>query len=197
MHTLPALPYGYNALEPHIDAMTVELHYSKHHQTYCDKLNAGLAGTEFESLSLHDLVAQTRTLPESVQTIVKNHGGGLLNHNIYRETMTPGGSTPSANLQDSIAKHFGSWEEFKTQFTTKAVAVFGSGWTRLEKEGDNLIISNYPNQENPLMNGRQPILGVDVREHAYYLKCQNSRPEYLENRWSLINRDKVEQNIGA
>lgn len=193
--TLAPLPYATNALEPIIDTKTVELHYGKHHQTYCDKLNAGIAGTEYETQTLEQLVSQTNTLPDNLKTIVRNHGGWLLNHNIYRATMIAGWSAPSDNFKATIEKSFGSRDEFQKQFVTNATNLFGSGRTRLEKDGDTLKITNYPNQENPLMYGKTPLLGLDVREHAYYLNYQNRRAEYINGRRSLINRSAVEKSL--
>lgn len=203
---LPPLSYALNGLLPAIDARTVVLHYSKHHQTYCDKLNAWLTGTEYETWSLENLLSGINELPDNLKPIVKNHGGGLHNHNIYRATMTPGWSTPSDYLKSTISKSFGSWEAFETEFKNKATTLFGSGRTWLEiippsplwQEGGELVlqITNYPNQENPLMYWKKPILGCDIREHAYYLSHQNRRAEYVDGWWSLINWDEVEKNLG-
>lgn len=195
MFTLPPLPYAFDALEPVIDTKTVELHYTKHHQTYCDKLNAGLKGTEYEEWTLEQLLFEINKLPDNLKTIVKNHGGGLYNHNIYRATMKPGWSKPSDYFTSQIEKSFASREGFQEQFIAQATALFGSGRTRLEMQNDKLEIKNYPNQENPRMYGKKPILGVDVREHAYYLHYQNRRPEYINARRNSIDWSAVEQNL--
>ncbi len=195
MFTLSPLPYTYTALEPAIDAKTVEIHYTKHHQTYCDKLNAGLEWTEYSSWVLEDLLTNINSLPDNLKPVVRNHGGGLLNHTIYWETMIAGGSKPGAEFQQSIVGSFGSWAEFEKQYKDKALALFGSGWTWLEKDWDNLIITNYPNQENPLMYWKLPLLGIDVWEHAYYLHYQNRRVEYINGRRSLINWAEVEKKL--
>lgn len=195
MHSIIKLPYAYNALEPIIDAKTVEIHYTKHHQTYCDKLNAGLSGTEFEQYTLEDLLTHYPQLPDNLQWVVKNHGGWLYNHNIYRQTMTNKETTPSQNLETSISKSFGSRMNFEKEFKEKALSLFGSGRVWLEKEWNNLIISHYPNQENPLLYGKQAILGIDVWEHAYYLHYQNRRADYINGRRTLINRDIVDATL--
>lgn len=195
--TLPPLPYAFDALEPVIDAKTVELHYTKHHQTYCDKLNAGLMGTEHEAMTLAQLLSNVAILPDNLKPIVKNHGGGLMNHDIYRVTMTPGWTEPSTEFKLLIEDSFGTREAFETEFKTKAAAVFGSGRTWLEKDGADLKITNYPNQENPLMYDKKPLLGLDVWEHAYYLHYQNRRPEYINGRRSIINWEAVEKMMNV
>lgn len=193
MFVLPLLSYWYDDLEPMIDAHTVELHYSKHHQTYCDKLNAWIKGTEYESRSLEQLLGGIDQLPDPLKQVVRNHGGGLYNHNVYRSTIKPGGSMPWTVLISLIEYHFGSRSEFETQFKTKASTLFGSWWTWLEYDGKDLLITNYPNQENPLMVGKTPLLWIDIREHAYYLNYQNRRWDYINGRRTLVDWDCVYQ----
>lgn len=190
--TLPTLSYAYDALEPHIDAKTMEIHHTKHHQTYVDKLNAALAGTEFEEKTLDELLQSIDILPETVRGAVRNHGGGHRNHSFFRKIMTPGGGEMSDNLLTMINSSFGSVEDFQKQFAEKAMGVFGSGRARVIKEYDDLSIVTTPNQDNPLMKGQKAILGIDLWEHAYYLKSQNRRAEYIENFWKTINREQVE-----
>lgn len=197
MHTLPKLPYDYNALEPYIDAQTMEIHCTKHHQTYCDKLNAWLENhPDYQKLSLEELVSSIDTLPDSLKHIVRNHGWGMINHNIFRATMTDNFTDPDMDLIDKMAHEFWSFEAFKLDFETKALWLFWSWWTWLEKDGDKLIITNYSLQENPLMYGKKPILWLDLREHAYYLKNQNRRWDYIKNWWDTINWAEVQKNIG-
>ena len=190
--TLPALSYAYDALEPHIDAKTMEIHHTKHHQTYVDKLNAAVAGTEFEEKTLDELLQSIDILPESVRGAVRNHGGGHWNHSFFWKIMTPGGGEMSASLLDMINTSFGSVEDFQKQFAEKAMGVFGSGRAWVIKEYDELSIVTTTNQDNPLMKGQKAILGIDLREHAYYLKSQNRRAEYIENFWKTINWQQVE-----
>ncbi len=193
--TLPPLPYAFDALESVIDAQTVELHYTKHHQTYCDKLNAWVAGTEYETRTLAQLLSKVHDIPDNLKPIVRNHGWWLMNHDIYWATMIPGGSKPSHDFKALVEGSFGSRDGFQEQFIANATALFGSGRTRLEVQTDKLQITNYPNQENPLMYGKKPLLGLDVREHAYYLNYQNRRPEYIKARRSIINRVAVEKML--
>lgn len=192
-YTLSPLPYAFDALEPLIDARTVEIHYTKHHQTYCDKLNAGLVGSDYEWLPLEELVSKVSSLPTALQTIVKNHGWWLLNHTIYRDTMRPGWSAPTQEFTERIGESFWSREQFQDEFTTKAASLFGSWWTWLQAKDTTLSVQNYPNQENPLMAGFLPLVWIDLREHAYYLKHQNKRADYIADRRSLIDRKLVEQ----
>lgn len=193
MFTLPPLPYTYDALEPYIDAQTMEIHHSKHHQAYVDKLNGAVVGTEWEEKPLDELLQSLPLLPDNIKTVVKNHGWGHRNHTFFWNIMIPGWSTPSDNFMQIINKNFGSFDSFKEQFATAALANFGSGRTRLIKKHDDLEIVNTPNQNNPLMDYNKAILGIDVREHAYYLKYQNRRAEYLTNRRSVVNWNKVEE----
>lgn len=193
MFTLPTLPYAYDALEPHIDWQTMEIHHSKHHQAYIDKLNAAITGTEWEEKPLDELLQTLPLLPDSIKAAVKNNGWWHRNHTFFWQIMTPEGSTPSDTLLKTINDRFGSFDSFKEQFTTAALANFGSGRTRVIKKHDELEIVNTPNQNNPLMDHQKAILGIDLREHAYYLKNQNRRADYINNRWNIINWDKVEE----
>lgn len=192
-HALPALPYAFDALEPHFDAKTMEIHYSKHHQTYVDKLNAALD----KHLALHEktveeLVADLEMVPEDIRAAVRNHGGGHLNHSMFWQLLAPNaGGQPSGALLEAINKKFGSFEAFTTQFSDAAANRFGSGWAWLVLDGKDLAIVSTANQDNPITDGKTPILGLDVWEHAYYLKYQNKRPEYIKAFWSLVNWNEV------
>lgn len=190
--TLPALPYNHDALEPYIDKQTMEIHHGKHHQAYVDNLNKALAGTEHENKSLEDLLKNISALPAAV----RNNGGGHWNHTFFWESMAPhAGGTPSGELADAINSAFGSFDAFKEKFATAGATRFGSGWAWLIIKDGKLEVSSTPNQDNPLMDVAEvkgtPILGVDVWEHAYYLKYQNRRPEYLNNFWNVVNWAKV------
>lgn len=192
MHTLPKLPYDYNALEPYIDAQTMELHHSKHHQTYVDKLNGALESTEWADTSLEEVLQSLDDLPEAIRTVVRNNGGGHWNHSFFWESMIPGAAgLPSGDLHDLIVSSFGSLEQFKQDFSDAAVARFGSGWVWLMKDGDSLKLESTSNQDSPIMESREPLLGLDVWEHAYYLKYQNRRPEYVENWWEVVDWETV------
>lgn len=194
MFTLPKLPYEYAALEPHIDAQTMELHHTKHHQTYIDKLNAALEGqTALLEMPVEQLVADLSQLPEAVRTAVRNHGGGHANHSLFWTILTPqGGSEPTGELAAAIAELSGDYARFQEQFTQAAAGHFGSGWAWLVLGADQkLAIVTTPNQDSPLMNGQTPIMGLDVWEHAYYLKYQNRRPEYIQAFWQLLNWPEV------
>jgi len=197
--TLPNLPYSYEALEPHIDSKTMELHHSKHHNTYVTKLNAGLEKyPELLNLDIVSLISKFNELPEDIKTVVKNHGGGHLNHSMFWELMTPNFQNPSDELKNTLGADFEGYDNFVSKFKEMATNLFGSGWTWLikNKEG-KLEIKNYPNQENPLMYGDKPVLGLDVWEHAYYLKNQNRRNEYIESFFSVINWEQVSKNLTA
>ena len=190
--TLPALPYAHNALEPHIDTLTMQIHHGKHHQAYVDNLNKAIAGTEHENKSLAQLVAQAG----SISAPVRNNGGGHWNHSFFWESLSPsGGGVPSGKLADAINTAFGSFDDFKTKFAAAGVGRFGSGWAWLIVKDGKLEISSTPNQDNPLMDVAEvkgaPVLGVDVWEHAYYLKYQNKRPDYLAAIWNLIDWKKA------
>jgi Fe-Mn family superoxide dismutase len=189
---LPKLSYAYDALEPLIDARTMEIHHSKHHAAYTSKLNDAVSGTELEGKSIEELLANV----SKHSTAVRNNGGGFYNHNLYWEIMAPGGaSQPEGDLLKAITDSLGSVDKFKEAFANAAATRFGSGWAWLVKQGDSLVISSTPNQDNPLMDVADvkgtPILGIDVWEHAYYLKYQNKRPDYIEAFWKVINWDEV------
>ncbi len=194
VHELPTLPYAFDALEPHIDARTMEIHHDKHHATYVNKLNAALEShPDLQSKSLEDLLAGLTSLPDSVRGAVNNHGGGHLNHSIFWNNMSPnGGGAPSGELASAIDSAFGSFDEFKTKFASAAAARFGSGWAWLcaDRSG-KLTVRDFPNQDNPLTEGFKPLLGIDVWEHAYYLKYQNRRPDYIAAFWNVVNWSDV------
>lgn len=192
----PALPYAYDALEPHIDRMTMELHHTKHHKGYFDKFTAAIKGTDMESKSLPEIFANISKAPAAV----RNNGGGFYNHSLFWEILSPnGGGKPTGELADAINKTFGSFEEFQTKFNDAAATRFGSGWAWLSVKPDkSLSVCSSPNQDNPLMDVHDckgtPIMGLDVWEHAYYLKYQNRRPDYIGAFWNLVNWGKVADN---
>ena len=194
MHTLPKLPYAYDALEPHIDAKTMEIHHTKHHQAYIDKLNGAIKGTEFEKMDVNKLLKQLSKVPDSIRMTVRNNGGGHSNHSMFWEIMSPdGGGEPSGEVGDAISEAFGSFDKFKEVFANASVSRFGSGWAWLIVENGRLGITSTPNQDTPVMDGKKAVLGLDVWEHAYYLKYQNRRPEYIAAWWNVINWDKVNE----
>ena len=190
---LPKLPYDYAALEPYIDAQTMQLHHDKHHATYVSKLNAALEGHEFANLSIEDVISRLNEVPEAKRTAVRNNGGGHINHTMFWELMTPGGSKePTGELATAINAKFGSFSAFKDAFNDAGAKRFGSGWAWLVLDkGGNLAVTSTANQDSPLIDGNFPILGNDVWEHAYYLKYQNRRPEYLSAWWNVLNWDVV------
>jgi Fe-Mn family superoxide dismutase len=192
-HQVPDLPYAFDALEPHIDARTMEIHHDKHHAAYVSKLNAALEGhPDLQSKSVEDLLSNIDGVPESIRTAVRNHGGGHANHSLFWTVMSPnGGGEPGGDLGDAIANAFGSFGDFKSKLSDAAGGVFGSGWGWLVVNGGKLEIVSRPNQDSPLMDGATPILGVDVWEHAYYLKYQNKRPDYLAAWWNVVSWDEV------
>jgi Fe-Mn family superoxide dismutase len=191
-HSLPKLPYAYTALEPIIDAQTMEIHYTKHHQAYIDKLNAAIAGTEWENLSVEDLLRRFNEVPDDKKTAVRNHGGGHANHSLFWTLLTtPNTTQPSGDLEKALIDTFGSIQDFKVKFSEKATLQFGSGWAWLTVTDGTLEVSSTPNQDSPLMDGKTPILGLDVWEHAYYLRYQNKRPDYVANFWNVVNWDEV------
>jgi len=196
-YTLPNLPYSTDALEPHIDSRTMEIHHSKHHNTYVTKLNAGLQNhPELLALDIKTLISKFNELPEEVKTVVKNHGGGHLNHSIFWEIMTPEFVVPTDNLKNILGADFGGFENFVIKFKEMATNLFGSGWTWVIKNKEGKIeIKNYANQENPLMFGDTPIMGIDVWEHAYYLKNQNRRNEYIESWFNVIKWIDIENRL--
>ena len=196
--TLPALPYAYDALEPHIDARTMEIHHTKHHQTYVNNLNAALEkAPQLEGKSLDDLMKNINSVPEAVRTAVRNNGGGHWNHSQFWEWMGQRrGGEPSGRLADAIKSSFGDFAKFKEQFAAAGTGRFGSGWAWLIAEGNGkLSITSTPNQDNPLMEGKKAILGLDVWEHAYYLKYQNKRPDYIAAWWNVVNWDAVAKKL--
>jgi Fe-Mn family superoxide dismutase len=196
MFTLPDLAYSYDALEPYIDAQTMEIHHSKHHATYVSKLNDALKDSEWANQSIEDLLQGLDALPESIQTSVRNNGGGHYNHSLFWQLMSPdGGGMPNDKLHDMIVESFGSFEEFKKQFTDAAIARFGSGWAWLIRSGDKLEITSTPNQDSPMMEGIAPLLGLDVWEHAYYLKYQNRRPDYIDAWWNVVDWQAVQDRL--
>ena len=187
--TLPPLPYDYAALEPHIDEQTMRIHHDKHHDAYVKNLNAALEGhAELAALSIEALLARLDAVPEKARTAVRNNGGGHANHTLFWEIMTQGGATePEGKLADAITSSFGSFKDFKEQFAKAAATRFGSGWAWLVPEGKGLAITSTPHQDTPLMDGVTPLLGLDVWEHAYYLKYQNRRPDYVTAWWNVVN----------
>ena len=198
-HQLPPLPYAFDALEPHIDAKTMEIHHDKHHATYVAKLNEALdKEPSQQGKGLEELLRGIDDVPESIRTAVRNHGGGHANHSLFWEVMGPGGGgSPSGELAGAIQRDFGSFEAFKEKLTNAAANQFGSGWGWLVAGGGKLEVLARPNQDSPLMDGKTPLLGVDVWEHAYYLKYQNRRPDYLAAWWNTINWRAVAQRYGA
>jgi len=197
-YEVPALPYDYNALEPHIDEQTMRVHHDKHHQAYVDKVNAALAGTEWAEKPIEDVLKSLDALPADKQGPVRNNGGGHANHSLFWELLSPtGGGEPGGELGAAIAAAFGSFDEFKTAFKNAGVNQFGSGWAWLVHDGAGLGVTSTPNQDTPLSAGKTPLLGADVWEHAYYLKYQNRRPDYLDAFWNVVNWDKVAELYAA
>lgn len=195
---LPQLPYAYDALEPHIDKETMNIHHTKHHNTYVTNLNNAVAGTEFENKTVEELVSNLDAVPENIRTAVRNNGGGHYNHSLFWQLLSPnGGGEPSGALLDAINAKFGSFSAFKDEFTKAATGRFGSGWAWLVVNNGELEVMSTPNQDNPLMEGKTPILGLDVWEHAYYLKYQNRRPEYISAFWNVVNWDEVAKRYQA
>lgn len=199
MFELPALPYAFDALEPHIDARTMEIHHDKHHAGYTNKLNAAIEGTAFANKSIEEILGNLNAVPENIRTAVRNNGGGFANHSLFWQIMGPnGGGTPSGDLAAAIDSTFGGFDSFKEQFSNAAATRFGSGWAWLAVDGGGaLSVSSTPNQDSPLMEGKTPILGLDVWEHAYYLHYQNRRPEYIAAFWNVINWDNVAKFYAA
>ena len=195
--TLPNLPYAHDALEPYIDKMTMEIHHGKHHQAYVNNLNAALEKhPELQSKSVDELCRSINSVPEDIRTAVRNNGGGHWNHSLFWTWMAPNaGGTPTGTIADAINASFGSFDAFKDQFQKAGVGRFGSGWAWLIKDGTKLSITSTPNQDNPLMEGKTAILGVDVWEHAYYLKYQNRRPDYLAAWWNVVNWAEVSKAL--
>jgi len=196
-HELPALPYKLDALEPHIDARTMEIHHGKHHATYVTKLNEAIKGqAALESRSLVELLRDLSAVPESIRMPVRNHGGGHLNHSLFWKLMQAGGGgEPAGELGDAIRSTFGSFQEFKTKFAEAGANRFGSGWAWLYVKAGKLEIGSTPNQDNPILDGGKPVLGLDVWEHAYYLKYQNRRPDYIQAWWNVVNWEQAAENF--
>ena len=194
-YTLPKLPYAYDALEPNIDAQTMEIHHTKHHQTYINNVNAALEGTEYAELPIEALVSKLKSLPENLQGPVRNNGGGHANHSLFWTVLAPnGGGEPKGELAKAIDQELGGFEKFKEAFTKAAVSRFGSGWAWLSVTPDKkLVVESTANQDSPLFEGNTPVLGLDVWEHAYYLKYQNRRPEYIGAFYNAVNWDEVER----
>jgi Fe-Mn family superoxide dismutase len=197
-YKLPPLGYAFNALEPYIDARTMEIHHDKHHQAYVNNLNTAVAGTELGKMPVEELIANLDQVPEPIRTAVQNNGGGHANHSLFWQLLKKDAGGPSPELAKAIDKQFGSFDKFKAEFTAAATKRFGSGWAWLiVDDNKNLVIESSANQDSPLMVGKKPILGIDVWEHAYYLKYQNRRPEYIEAFYSVINWPKVDELYAA
>ncbi|MBU8788345.1 MULTISPECIES: superoxide dismutase SodA [Bacillus] len=192
-YKLPELPYAYDALEPHIDKETMNIHHTKHHNTYVTKLNEAVAGKQdLESKSVEELVSNLDAVPEDIRTAVRNNGGGHANHSLFWKLLSPNsGGAPTGELAEAIDKKFGSFDQFKEQFANAAAGRFGSGWAWLVVNNGELEITSTPNQDSPLSEGKTPILGLDVWEHAYYLNYQNRRPDYIKAFWNVVNWDEV------
>ncbi|ALN76521.1 MULTISPECIES: superoxide dismutase [Staphylococcus] len=193
---LPKLPYGYDALEPHIDKETMEIHHSKHHNTYVTKLNDAVKGTELENKSIEELIANVDQLPEDKKTAVRNNGGGHFNHSLFWQFLSPE-AEEKGEVVDKIKEQWGSLDAFKKEFSDKAAARFGSGWAWLVVNNGQLEIVTTANQDSPLSEGKAPILALDVWEHAYYLKYQNKRPDYISTFWNVVNWEKVDEFYAA
>lgn len=197
---LPKLPYEYSALEPHIDARTMEIHHTKHHQTYVNNLNAAIEKhPELEGKSIEDLLKDLSSVPEDIRTAVRNSGGGHANHSLFWTVMGPGGGgEPAGELAGAIASAFGGFDNFKDQFSKAAATRFGSGWAWLSLDGSGkLVVTSTPNQDSPLSEGLAPVLGLDVWEHAYYLHYQNRRPDYISAWWNVVNWEQVAANYAS
>ena len=197
-YSVPPLPYDYNALEPHIDEATMRVHHDKHHQAYVDKANAALEGTEWADRSVEDVLTNLSSLPGDKQAAVRNNAGGHYNHSLFWRMMAPNaGGDPTGDIAGAISETFGSFDAFKEQFKAAGIARFGSGWAWLVKDSSGLAIVSTPNQDTPLSDGSAPLLGADVWEHAYYLKYQNKRPDYLDAFWNVVNWDFVNELYAA
>jgi Fe-Mn family superoxide dismutase len=195
---VPPLPYDYNALEPTIDDATMHLHHDKHHQAYVDKVNAALEGTEWADSPIEDVLRNLGQIPDAKRNAVRNNGGGHYNHSLFWEWMSPdGGGQPDGPLADAINSAFGSFDDFKGKVKEAGVNQFGSGWAWLVHDGSGLAVVSTPNQDSPISAGKTPLLGVDVWEHAYYLKYQNRRPDYIDAWWNVVNWPKVADGFAA
>jgi Fe-Mn family superoxide dismutase len=197
-YSVPDLPYDYNALEPHIDEATMRVHHDKHHQAYVTAVNNALEGTEWADTPIEEVLKDLSALPSDKQTVVRNQGGGHYNHSLFWEWMSPnGGGEPSGALAEAINSAFGSFDDFKAKLKAGGTGQFGSGWSFLIHNGSGLEVAGYPNQNNPISDGKTAILGVDVWEHAYYLKYQNRRPDYIDAFWNVVNWDRVAELFDA
>lgn len=196
-YSLPELPFAYDALEPHIDARTMEIHHTKHHQAYINKVNDAIKDTDLASKSIEDLVSDLSAVPESARGAVRNNGGGHANHSLFWTVLSPSGGAPSGDLAAAIDSDLGGFDKFKEAFSGAAATRFGSGWAWLSVADGKLIIESTPNQDSPLMEGRTPILGLDVWEHAYYLNYQNRRPDYVAAFFNVVNWDEVARRFAA
>ncbi len=197
-YTVPPLPYDYDALEPHIDADTMRFHHDKHHQAYVDKANAALEGTDLDGTAIEDVLKDLNQVPDAKRGAVRNNGGGHYNHTLFWESMSPnGGGAPDGALGDAIDRAFGSFDDFKAKVKETGVGQFGSGWAWLVHDGSGLAVVGSANQDTPLSNGQTPLLGVDVWEHAYYLKYQNRRPDYIDAWWNVVDWGKVAERYSA
>src|SRR5437763_13200052 len=197
-YEVPPLPYDYDALEPHIDEQTLHLHHDKHHQAYVDKANGALEGTEWADRAVEEVLQNLQSLPDDKRTAVRNNGGGHYNHSLFWEWMSPdGGGQPDGALADAINSAFGSFDDFKGKLKDAGVNQFGSGWAWLVHDGSGLSVVSTPNQDSPISDGKTPLLGGDVWEHAYYLKYQNRRPDYIDAWWNVVNWPKVAELFKA
>ena len=194
MHELPKLPYDYSALEPHIDELTMKIHHTKHHQTYVDKLNAAIKGTKFENMDVNELLKKINEVPDNIKTAVRNHGGGHSNHTFFWQIMAPNaGGEPTGKIGDEIKHTFGSFDKFKEELTNAGLNRFGSGWAWLVSDKGKLEIYSTANQDSPIIEGKVPILGVDVWEHAYYKKWGPARADYIKEWWNVVNWKKANE----
>jgi superoxide dismutase, Fe-Mn family len=197
-YEVPPLPYDYAALEPHVDEATMKVHHDKHHQAYVDKANAALEGTPLADAPIEDVLRDLSQVPEDKRTAVRNNGGGHYNHTLFWEWMSPnGGGEPDGALREAIDSAFGSFDDFKAKFKEAGVNRFGSGWSWLVHDGSGLVVVSTANQDNPVSDGQTPLLGVDVWEHAYYLKYQNKRPDYIDAWWNTVDWAKVAERYSA
>jgi superoxide dismutase, Fe-Mn family len=196
--SVPDLPYPYDALEPHIDEATMRVHHDKHHQAYVDKANAALEGTEWADRDVEDVLRNLSTLPGDVQAPVRNNAGGHYNHTLFWQMLSPdGGGEPGGDVGSAIADTFGSFDSFKDEFKNAGIARFGSGWAWLVHDGSGLAVVSTPNQDSPISDGSVPLLGCDVWEHAYYLKYQNRRPDYIDAFWNVVNWSYVSERLAS
>ena len=195
-YSVPDLPYAYDALEPHIDEATMKVHHDKHHQAYVDKANAALEGTEWADKDVEEVLKNLSSLPDDKQGPVRNNAGGHYNHSLFWQMLSPdGGGEPGGELGSAIAEKFGSFDDFKSEFKEAGIGQFGSGWAWLVHDGSGLAVAKTPNQDSPISSGQTPLLGCDVWEHAYYLKYQNKRPDYIDAFWNVVNWDYVAQRL--